>query len=142
MRPVSGPMRSARSPRSIVRVGAWLGCLLMGMMSQASLAAIPDAAMSLVPESLSLTTDAVAPRRFITVHGRRALLDGYADSGLEVWAYPVQLIKNYEVGFLPQGATSEIPGATILRRVVYRPDELHVSTSARILLSEKNFSFR
>ena len=102
----------------------WLGCLMMGMMCQASLAAIPDAATSLVPESLSLTTDAVAPRRFIAVHGRRALLDGYADSGLEVWSYPVQLIKNYEVGFLSQGATSEIPGATILRRIVYRPDEI------------------
>ena len=118
----------------------WLGCLMMGMMCQASLAAIPDAATSLVPESLSLTTDAVAPRRFIAVHGRRALLDGYADSGLEVWSYPVQLIKNYEVGFLPQGATSEIPGATILRRIVYRPDEItRIYIGPNFIVREKLF---
>ena len=101
-----------------------LPCLLVALMLQAAMAAVPNPATAIVPESLSLTTDAVAPRRFIAVHGRRALLDGYAASGLEVWAYPVQLIKNYEVGFRPQGATSEIPGATILRRIVYRPDKV------------------
>jgi len=111
-------------PRSIWRVGILLPCLLVGLMSQAAMAAVPNPATAIVPESLSLTTDAVAPRRFIAVHGRRALLDGYASSGLEVWAYPVQLIRNYEIGFRPQGATSEIPGATILRRIVYRPDEI------------------
>ena len=97
---------------------------LLGLISTAALASGPDAATTTAPESLSLTTDAVAPLRFIAVHGRRALLDGYAASGLEVWAYPVQLIKDYEIGFRPQGATSEIPGATILRRLVYCPDEI------------------
>lgn len=77
-----------------------LPCLLVGLMSQATVTASPAAMTNLAQESLSLTTDAVAPRRFIAVHGRRALLDGYAASGLEVWAYPVQLIKDYEVGFL------------------------------------------
>ena len=82
----------------------------------------------------------MAPRRFIAVHGRRALLDGYADSGLEVWAYPVQLIKNYEVGFLPQGTTSEIPGATILRRIVYRPDEItRIYIGPNFIVREKLF---
>ena len=87
-------------------------CLLFGLLSQAAQAAGPDVATTIAAESLALSTNAVAPRRFIAVHGRRALLDGYAGSGLEVWAYPVQLIKDYEVGFLPQGTTSEIPGAT------------------------------
>ena len=117
-----------------------LPCLLVALMSQAALAAVPDAATALVPESLSLTTDAVAPRRFFAVHGRRALLDGYAASGLEVWAYPVQLIKNYEVGFRPRGATSEIPGSTILRRTVYRPDEVtRIYIGPNFIVREKLF---
>jgi glycogen debranching enzyme len=124
MIPFFGQTRSANAPRSTGRTGVMLLCLLPGLISPAALAAGPDAATNPAPESLTLTTDAVAPRRFIAVHGCRALLDGYARSGLEVWAYPVQLIKNYAIGFRPQGATSEIPGATILRRIVYRPDEI------------------
>jgi glycogen debranching enzyme len=124
MRPVLGQTRSAFLPRSIRRIGRILCLLLVGLVSQGTLATGQDAAVDSAPQSLSFTTDAVAPRRFIAVHGRRAMLDGYAGNGLEVWTYPVQVIKDYEIGFRPAGATSEIPGATILRRVVYRPDEI------------------
>ena len=115
-------------------------CLLAALVPQAVLAAGQDTATTIVPESLSLTTDAVAPQRFIAVHGRRALLDGYAAGGLEVWAYPVQLIKDYEVGFRPQGTTSEIPGATILRRIIYRPDEImRIYIGPNFIVREKLF---
>ncbi len=118
----------------------FLSCLLVGLSSQSAFAAGPNSATTITPESLSLTTDAVSPRRFIAVHGRRALLDGYASSGLEVWAYPVQLIKNYQVGFRPQGATSEIPGATILRRIVYKPDEItRIYIGPNFIVREKLF---
>ncbi len=117
-----------------------LPCLLVGLMSQPTLAVVPDAATALFPESLSLTTDTVSPKRFIAVHGQRALLDGYAAGGLEVWAYPVQLIKNYEIGFRPRGETSEIPGATILRRIVYRPDEVtRIYIGPNFIVREKLF---
>jgi glycogen debranching enzyme len=117
-----------------------LPVFLVGMISQIALAAAANPATTIAPESLSLTTDAVAPRRFIAVHGRRAMLDGYADSGLEVWAYPVQLIKSYQVGFRPQGMTSEIPGATILRRIVYRPDEItRIYIGPNFIVREKLF---
>ena len=46
---------------------------------------------------------------------------GYASSGLELWAYPLQLISDYQLGFRPEGDTSEIPGSTLLRRVTYDP---------------------
>lgn len=115
-------------------------CLLVGLMLQPALAAGPDVVTSVASASLSLTTDAVAPRRFIAVHGRRALLDGYAASGLEVWTYPVQLIKSYEIGFLPQGSTSEIPGAVILRRIVYQPDEVtRIYIGPNFIVREKLF---
>jgi glycogen debranching enzyme len=117
-----------------------LPCLLVWLGSHPVFAAVPDVAATIALQSLSMTTDAVAPRRFIAVHGRRALLDGYADNGLEVWAYPVQLIKNYQVGFRPQGMTSEIPGPTILRRVVYRPDEItRIYIGPNFIVREKLF---
>ncbi len=114
--------------------------VLAGLMSTPALASVAATATTSSPESLALTTDAVGPRRFVAVHGRRALLDGYASSGLEVWAYPVQLMKDYEIGFRPQGATSEIPGATILRRIVYRPDEItRIYIGPNFIVREKLF---
>lgn len=139
MRKRFGQKRSPKVPRPKGRACILLACLL-ALLWQSASARGADAATTIVAESLSLTTDAVAPRRFIAVHGRRALLDGYAGSGLEVWAYPVQLIKDYEIGFRPQGATSEIPGATILRRVVYQPDEItRIYIGANFIVREKLF---
>lgn len=46
--------------------------LLVALTSRAASAAVPNPATALVPESLSLTTDAVAPRRFFAVQCRRA----------------------------------------------------------------------
>ena len=71
-----------------------------------------------------LTEDTTASSRFLAVHGRRAVLQGYATEGLEVWAYPFQILSNYRVAFLPSGATTAIDGAEILARVVYRPDSV------------------
>jgi glycogen debranching enzyme len=140
MRTAFGQNRSAKMPRSIWRASVIVLCLLAGLVPQAVLAAGQDTATTIVPESLSLTTDAVAPQRFIAVHGRRVLLDGYAANGLEVWAYPMQLVKNYEIGFRPQGATSEIPGATILRRIVYRADEItRIYIGPNFIVREKLF---
>jgi glycogen debranching enzyme len=140
MHPVFGQTRSASVPRTMRRARAVLLCLLVGLISQIALAAAVDSATTVEPESLTLSSDAVAPRRFVAVHGRRALLDGYASSGLEVWAYPVQLIKNYEVEFCPQGATTPIPGATILRRIVYTPDEItRIYIGPNFIVREKLF---
>ncbi len=74
--------------------------------------------------SLTLDTEAVSAPRFIAVHGRRALIDGYASQGLEAWAYPFQVLSGYRVAFRPQGVTTAIDGSEILRRVVYQPDSV------------------
>ena len=47
---------------------------------------------------------------------------GYAASGLELWAYPLQLISGYEPGFRSAEQTTEIEGSTLLRRVTYEPE--------------------
>lgn len=75
-------------------------------------------------ESLSINTNAVATRRFIAVHGRRSLIEGCSENGLEVWAYPLQLIRGFKIGFLPEGTTSEISGQTILRGITYQPESI------------------
>ena len=47
---------------------------------------------------------------------------GYASSGLEFWAYPLQIISGYELGFRSGGDTSEISGSSLLQRVTYDPE--------------------
>jgi glycogen debranching enzyme len=73
---------------------------------------------------LSFQTDSVAPERFIAAHGRKAIVMGYASSGLELWAYPLEIISGYELGFRPAGDTTEIAGSVLLRRVTYDPEAI------------------
>ncbi len=75
-------------------------------------------------QSLSLNTDAVYPQRFFAVHGERALIDGYSENGLEVWAYPLQVVRSYRVEFRVAGTSSEIAGRAILRRITYQPQAI------------------
>jgi glycogen debranching enzyme len=76
----------------------------------------------LASAQLSFDTNSVAPERFVAVHGRKAVIMGYAASGLEAWAYPLQLISGYELGIRSAGETTEITGSTLLRRVTYEPE--------------------
>ena len=61
-------------------------------------------------------------RRFIAVHGRQALIDGYSTGGLEVWAYPFQILSGYRVAFRNPGTTTALEGQDILSRVIYEPN--------------------
>src|ERR1700677_3432337 len=76
----------------------------------------------LAAAQLSLQTESVAPQRFIAAHGRKAIVMGYASGGLELWAYPLQIINGYELGFRPAGDTTETAGSLLLRRVTYDPE--------------------
>lgn len=73
---------------------------------------------------MEYSTDAVAPHRFVGVHGRRALVMGYPESGLEIWAYPFQILSGYQVSFRPAGTTAAKDGRMLLRRVDYRPESV------------------
>jgi glycogen debranching enzyme len=73
---------------------------------------------------LTFQTDSVAPERFVAAHGRKAIVMGYASSGLELWAYPLQLISGYELGFRSAGETNETAGSAVLRRVTYEPEAI------------------
>jgi glycogen debranching enzyme len=71
---------------------------------------------------LGWSTDSTGPRRFVSVHGRRAAIFGYSQDGLEAWAYPVQILSAYGVTFREPGATTGIDGQTLLRRIIYSPE--------------------
>jgi glycogen debranching enzyme len=73
---------------------------------------------------LSFDTTSVAPERFIAAHGRKAIVMGYASSGLELWTYPLQIVSGYELGFRPTGDTTETAANDFLRRVTYEPEAI------------------
>ncbi len=76
------------------------------------------------PTPAQTSTDTTTPQRFFAAHGRRALINGYASSGLDIWAYPFEILNDYQVSFRPQGTTTPIAAATLLRRVTYNSDSI------------------
>ncbi len=75
-------------------------------------------------DNLTMSTDSVGLVRFVAVHGRRSAVMGYPGNGLEIWAWPFQILDGYHVSFLSDGASSDIPGEQILRRIEYRPESV------------------
>jgi glycogen debranching enzyme len=53
---------------------------------------------------------------FAAAKGERALVMGYS-AGLEVWAYPLQLVHDYRIRFRVPGMIDAVDGAPLLRRV-------------------------
>jgi glycogen debranching enzyme len=77
---------------------------------------------SLRADELTWSTDAAQPGRFVAARGQRAGIFGYSENGLEIWAYPLQLIDSFNVSFRQRNGTTETPGRTALRRIEYRPE--------------------
>lgn len=72
---------------------------------------------------LTIDTDAVAPKRFLAAKGHKALLEGYASQSLEGWIYPFQIFDSFEVSFEKNGG-GRVPGPSLLRRIIYRPQSV------------------
>ncbi len=75
-------------------------------------------------KKLSWSTDSVGPARFVSVHGRRAAVFGYSENGLEVWAYPFQILSSYQVSFRGAEAATDVSGQSLLRRIIYSPESV------------------
>ena len=94
-------------------------------ISFANSPAWPQSGAATATESgLTLSTDSVGPVRFVAVHGRRSAIFGYPDNGLELWAWPFQILSGYRIGIRAQGAATEIDGNLLLRRIEYHPDAI------------------
>ena len=59
---------------------------------------------------------------FVVVPGERALVMGYPQ-GLEVWAYPLQLLSDWRVRFHVPGQVQRLDGQALLRRTEHHADE-------------------
>jgi glycogen debranching enzyme len=89
---------------------------------------------------LAWSTDSTGPRRFISVHGRRAAIFGYSEDGLEVWAYPFQILSSFRVTFRQQGATTGIDGQALLRHITYSPEAVtRIYVGTDFIVREKLF---
>ena len=114
-----------RRAHAALRVGIYLiSFLLSGPSAISCLAQQGNSGQRSMSDQFALSTDSVGPRRFVAVHGRRSIIMGYPETGLEVWAYPLQILSDYRIGFRSQGATSETDGRRLLRRIIYRPDSV------------------
>ena len=60
---------------------------------------------------------------FIAAKGERALVMGYPE-GLELWAYPFQLARDYRMRFRVAGTVEPLDARALLRRVERRADEV------------------
>lgn len=101
-------------------IGLWVLCGFFPQTAKAQ----QHAARGTSPAHLVWDTPSTGPTRFVAVHGRRASILGYSNSGLEMWAYPVQILKAYGVSFRPADTTTEVDGLTILRRITYSPESV------------------
>jgi glycogen debranching enzyme len=91
-------------------------------------------------DDLNWSTDSAQPARFVAAHGKRAAIFGYPESGLEVWAYPLQLIDSFNVSFRQEKGTTEVAGRTTLRRIDYSPDAItRVYVGNEFVVREKLF---
>lgn len=101
--------------RSFVSLSLLCLCAALAMASPRLSHAAPDALAS-----WSIETSPAS--RFVAVHGRRAGVFGYSDQGLEIWAYPIQVVDNLQVSFRAQNGTTQIDGRSLLRRIEYSPE--------------------
>lgn len=60
---------------------------------------------------------------FAAAKGERALVMGYP-AGLEVWAYPIQLVHDYHIRFRVPGVIDAVDALPLLRRVERTPTEV------------------
>ncbi len=114
-------------------------CLLITTVSPVATAA--ESSPTPTAPELRFDTTSIGPRRFIAAHGRQSLISGYADGGQEMWAYPIQILDDYTVGFRAIGSTSEIDGVTLLSRITYEPyDIVRTYVGADFVVRERLFA--
>lgn len=91
-------------------------------------------------EGLTWASDAAGTGRFVAAHGERSAVMGYPEAGLEIWAYPLQILSGYQLRFREAGKVAPIDGLAVLSRVEYRPTEIvRVYTGSDFVVREHLF---
>src|SRR5947207_10972897 len=112
--------------------GIFRRALLPWILLARSLSGQSDSALA----NLRWSEFETASGRFLIVPGQRAMVAGYATPGLEVWAYPLQIIRGYWPSFHVEGDPAEVDGRTL-------PHSLeHTQTAATRIYNGPGFSVR
>jgi glycogen debranching enzyme len=92
----------------------------------AGLVPVTASVASTVPADGTPTWSALAngPGRFVAAHGERSAIFGYPQTGLEIWAYPLQLLSGYQVRFRESGRIEPFEGQLLLSRIETSPSEV------------------
>jgi glycogen debranching enzyme len=122
-----------------LRLAFFLLCALFGPAGVLGAKGPADARPAV--NQLDWSSEATQPGRFLASHGRRSAIFGYSESGLEIWAYPVQILTSFGPAFREQGATSEIDGRSVLRRIIYGPASVtRIYAGPDFIVREKIFT--
>ena len=79
--------------------------------------------------------------RFLIAPGKRAFVGGYNTPGLEIWTYPLQLVRHYWISFRVEGDTAEIDGRVALRTIEHTPlDATRLYEASGVTLRERVFT--
>ena len=79
--------------------------------------------------------------RFVIVPGERGFVGGYNAPGLEIWTYPLQLVRHYWISFRVEGDTSDVDGRVALRTIEHTPTgATRVFSAPGITLRERIFT--
>jgi glycogen debranching enzyme len=119
-------LRAGQSEGARTFRGFAIDTLLLALLfvSVPSLAQAPQDRARAKLRDARLELSSVDTRRFVAVHGRRSVVMGYPQTGLEIWAYPFQVLSGYRIGFRPDGAATETDGRLLLRRIIEKPDSV------------------
>ncbi len=95
----------------------------LGLLSTfATLSAEEPLPRFLLPSSGLRLDQAARAGRFFAVAGRRAAVFGTEGRSLEVWAYPLKLVDDFQLSFRLDGYPLDIEGAGVLASVSVRPE--------------------
>ena len=125
LKPLDLRRNTLRHPSSL----PWV-CQIAGCAALLAATGLPHASaeggyesFSVAESALTLRAEATA-RRFISAHGRRAMMIGYAAEGLEGWVFPFRIFHDYRVGFRTGDSTDVVPGSALVRDVRVNPESV------------------
>jgi hypothetical protein len=79
------------------------------------------------------------PGTYLGGIGRRAAFFGHETGQFEAWAWPVKLLHEFELGFKIPDYTEPIPGESVAKRVIVRPELMTVVYSHATFTVRQHF---
>ena len=101
---------------SVLILGLCTGSFLCGLAQKGL---IPEFEVEPGPLTLSRPANPGAP---FTKSGRKFAILGVESGSFEAWAYPLKLLRNFELSFLLGSSTRPLAGRDLVRRIDVNPE--------------------